>query len=59
MGTVAAHAEALREYDAGAHGDVLEAYLAMARATAQRAESRGLLKADQLGAIRAALEEGN
>jgi hypothetical protein len=56
---VAAHAEALREYDAGAHGDVLEAYLAMARATARRAESRGLLKTDQLGAIRAALEEGD
>jgi predicted short-subunit dehydrogenase-like oxidoreductase (DUF2520 family) len=56
VGTVAAHAEALREYDAGAGGDVLEAYLAMARATARRAEGRGLLKADQLEGLRKALE---
>ena len=34
-GTVAAHAEALREHDAGSGGDILEAYLAMARATAR------------------------
>jgi len=54
-GTVAAHAEALREHDAGAGGDILEAYLAMARATARRAGSRGLLKPDQLDAIRKAL----
>ena len=58
VGTVAAHAEALREYDAGSAGDVLEAYLAMARATARRAESRGLLKAGQLADIRAALDRG-
>ncbi len=55
VGTVAAHAEALREHDAGAGGDILEAYLAMARATAHRAGSRGLLKPDQLDAIRKAL----
>jgi predicted short-subunit dehydrogenase-like oxidoreductase (DUF2520 family) len=54
-GTVAAHALALREHDAGAGGDILEAYLAMARATARRAEGRGLLKPDQLEGIRNAL----
>ena len=54
-GTVAAHARALREYDGGAGGDVLEAYLAMARATARRAEGRGLLKPDQVEDIRNAL----
>lgn len=56
VGTVAAHAAALREYDAGGQGDVLEAYLAMARATARRAEVRGLLKADQVAGLRRALE---
>ncbi|MEC5179840.1 Rossmann-like and DUF2520 domain-containing protein [Arthrobacter sp. CG_A4] len=55
-GTVAAHAEALREYDGGAGGDILEAYLAMARATARRAELRGRLLPDQLEGIRRALE---
>jgi hypothetical protein len=46
----------LREHDAGAGGDILEAYMAMARATARRAGNRGLLKPDQLDAIRAALD---
>ena len=54
-GTVAAHAGALREYDGGAGGDILEAYLAMARATARRAGSRGLLKPEQLDGIEQAL----
>ena len=54
-GTVAAHAGALREYDGGAAGDILEAYLAMARATARRAGSRGLLKPEQLDGIEQAL----
>jgi predicted short-subunit dehydrogenase-like oxidoreductase (DUF2520 family) len=56
VGTVRAHAEALREFDGGGHGDVLEAYLAMARATALRAEGRGLLKPDQLKGLREALD---
>jgi hypothetical protein len=47
----------LREYDGGGQGDVLEAYLAMARATARRAEGRGLLKPDQLDGLRHALEQ--
>jgi predicted short-subunit dehydrogenase-like oxidoreductase (DUF2520 family) len=55
-GTVAAHAEALREHDGGSGGDILDAYLAMARATARRAGSRGLLKPDQLEGIARALE---
>lgn len=55
-GTVAAHAEALREHDGGSGGDILEAYLAMARATARRAGNRGLLKPDQLDVITQALE---
>ncbi len=54
-GTVAAHAGALREYDGGSAGDILEAYLAMARATARRAGSRGLLKPEQLDGIEQAL----
>jgi predicted short-subunit dehydrogenase-like oxidoreductase (DUF2520 family) len=54
-GTVAAHARALGEHDGGAGGDILAAYLAMARATARRAEGRGLLKPDQLDGIREAL----
>jgi predicted short-subunit dehydrogenase-like oxidoreductase (DUF2520 family) len=54
-GTVAAHAHALREHDAGAGGDILAAYLAMAGATARRGEGRGLLKQDQLEGIRDAL----
>ena len=53
VGTVAAHAEALREHDGGSGGDILEAYLAMARATARRAGRRGLLKPDQLDGITA------
>ncbi|MET3810018.1 DUF2520 domain-containing protein [Arthrobacter sp. UYEF3] len=55
-GTVAAHSEALRELDGGSGGDILEAYLAMARATARRAGSRGLLKPEQIDAITRALE---
>jgi hypothetical protein len=46
----------LREFDGGGHGDVLAAYLAMARATALRAEGRGLLKSDQLEGLRHALD---
>ncbi len=53
---MAAHAGALREHDGGAGGDILEAYLAMARATARRAGRRGLLKPDQLDGITQALE---
>jgi predicted short-subunit dehydrogenase-like oxidoreductase (DUF2520 family) len=56
VGTVAAHAEALREQDTGSRGDILEAYLAMARATARRAGTRGMLKPDQLNGISRALE---
>jgi predicted short-subunit dehydrogenase-like oxidoreductase (DUF2520 family) len=56
-GTVGAHARALREYDGGAGGDILAAYLAMAQATARRAEGRGLLKQDQLEGIRDALAD--
>ena len=56
VGTVAAHAEALREHDGGAGGDILEAYLAMARATARRAGRRGLLGPEQLDGIRQALD---
>jgi len=55
-GTVAAHAEALRDLDGGSGGDILEAYLAMARATARRAGSRGLLRPDQIDGIRQALD---
>jgi len=55
-GTVAAHAEALRDLDGGSGGDILEAYLAMARATARRAGSRGLLRPDQVDGIRQALD---
>lgn len=56
VGTVAAHSEALRELDGGSGGDILEAYLAMARATARRAGSRGLLKPEQIDGIRQALD---
>jgi predicted short-subunit dehydrogenase-like oxidoreductase (DUF2520 family) len=56
VGTVGAHAEALREQDTGSRGDILEAYLAMARATARRAGNRGMLKPDQLNGISRALE---
>jgi predicted short-subunit dehydrogenase-like oxidoreductase (DUF2520 family) len=56
-GTVTAHARALREHDGGAGGDILAAYLAMAQATARRAEGRGLLKQDQLEGIRDALAD--
>lgn len=55
-GTVAAHAEALREYDGGSNGDILQAYLAMARATARRAGSRGVLKPEQRRGIGEALD---
>jgi predicted short-subunit dehydrogenase-like oxidoreductase (DUF2520 family) len=55
-GTVAAHAEALREYDGGSGGDILEAYLAMARATARRAGRWGLLGPEQLDGVRQALD---
>lgn len=55
-GTVAAHAEALRDLDGGSGGDILEAYLAMARATARRAGSRRLLRPDQVDGIRQALD---
>jgi predicted short-subunit dehydrogenase-like oxidoreductase (DUF2520 family) len=55
-GTVAAHAEALREYDGGSGGDILEAYLAMARATARRAGHRGLLGPEKLDGVRQALD---
>lgn len=56
VGTVAAHAESLREHDGGSDGDILEAYLAMARATARRAGLRGLLKPDQQDSIFKALK---
>ena len=55
-GTVAAHAEALREHDGGSGGDILEAYLAMARATARRAGRRGLLGPEKLAGVRQALD---
>ncbi|XAS64235.1 Rossmann-like and DUF2520 domain-containing protein [Pseudarthrobacter sp. So.54] len=56
MGTLAAHAESLREHDANSGGDILEAYLAMARATARRAGRRGLLNREQLDGVNQALE---
>ncbi len=56
VGTVAAHTEALRELDGGSGGDILDAYLAMARATARRAGSRGLLRPEQIDGISRALE---
>jgi len=56
VGTVEAHSEALRELDGGSGGDILEAYLAMARATARRAGSRGQLKQEQVDGARRALE---
>jgi predicted short-subunit dehydrogenase-like oxidoreductase (DUF2520 family) len=56
VGTVAAHADSLREHDGGSDGDILEAYLAMARATARRAGRRGLLKPEQQDSITQALE---
>ncbi|KRE81859.1 Rossmann-like and DUF2520 domain-containing protein [Arthrobacter sp. Soil763] len=54
-GTVAAHSAALRELDGGSGGDILEAYLAMARATARRAGHRGQLKPGQVEDIGRAL----
>ncbi|MEE2522005.1 DUF2520 domain-containing protein [Pseudarthrobacter sp. J75] len=57
-GTVAAHTAALAEFDDGGSGDVLQAYRAMAEATVRRAEGRGLLKAAQAEAVRAALAGG-
>ncbi|MDN4643768.1 Rossmann-like and DUF2520 domain-containing protein [Arthrobacter sp. PsM3] len=56
VGTVAAHAESLREHDGGSDGDILEAYLAMARATARRAGRRGLLRPEEQDSITRALE---
>lgn len=56
VGTVAAHSEALRELEGGSGGDILDAYLAMARATARRAGSRGLLRPEQIDGISRALE---
>ena len=54
VGTVAAQPMP-SAYDGGSGGDILEAYLAMARATARRAGSRGLLKPGQLNGIEQAL----
>ncbi|MDQ4501411.1 DUF2520 domain-containing protein [Sinomonas sp. ASV322] len=54
VGTVTAHVEALGELaNDGGSPDIFEAYRAMARATARRAERRGLFGAD----VRARLEE--
>ncbi|WP_269937802.1 Rossmann-like and DUF2520 domain-containing protein [Arthrobacter sp. HY1533] len=55
-GTVAAHAAALREHslDTGA-ADILDAYLAMATATAARAAKRRLLSAEAYLGVQAAL----
>lgn len=50
-GTVAAHRRALE----GEAPDILAAYVALARATASRAASRGLLKPDQVAAVESAL----
>jgi predicted short-subunit dehydrogenase-like oxidoreductase (DUF2520 family) len=58
-GTVADHVQALRDHDAGANGDILSAYLAMARATAVRAAKRGLLNDGQFSGIDAALDGRN
>lgn len=56
VGTVAAHAAALREHalDTGA-GDIIDAYLAMSGATASRAARRRLLSAEAYLGIQAAL----
>ncbi len=56
VGTVAAHAGALREHalDTGA-GDILDAYLAMSSATAGRAARRRLLSAEAYLGVQAAL----
>ena len=56
VGTVAAHAAALREHalDTGA-GDILDAYLAMSGATAARAARRRLLSAEAYLGVQAAL----
>lgn len=56
IGTVAAHAGALREHalDTGA-GDIIDAYLAMSGATAARAARRRLLSAEAYLGIQAAL----
>lgn len=56
VGTVRAHAVALGEYDGGAGGDVLAAYVAMARATARRASKRGLLSAATVRELDAAID---
>ncbi|MCY0904162.1 Rossmann-like and DUF2520 domain-containing protein [Arthrobacter sp. H14-L1] len=58
VGTVAAHAHALREYgDSDGTEDFVAAYLAMAAATASRAAARGLLTPVQLQLIEAALAD--
>ncbi|MGN6404700.1 Rossmann-like and DUF2520 domain-containing protein [Sinomonas sp.] len=63
VGTVAAHAEALAELadpaaaDGGA-SDILEAYRAMALATARRAERRGLYGPEMRERLEEALEPG-
>ena len=56
VGTVAAHSAALREHalDTGS-ADVLDAYLAMASATAARAAKRRLLSAEAYLGVQAAL----
>ncbi len=54
-GTVVAHREALEGHDAP---DTLQAYLGMARATAERALERGVLPAALGAAILAALADG-
>ncbi|WP_115788207.1 Rossmann-like and DUF2520 domain-containing protein [Arthrobacter silvisoli] len=54
-GTVADHVQALRDHDAAGSGDILPAYIAMARATALRAAKRGLLTDGQFSGIDAAL----
>lgn len=57
VGTVSAHAAALAEYDDGTDGDILGAYVAMARATARRAGSRGLLSTGTVERLNAAISE--
>ncbi|WP_285727055.1 Rossmann-like and DUF2520 domain-containing protein [Psychromicrobium xiongbiense] len=60
-GTVAAHRAAVEEAVDSVAGseDVLQAYLAMARATAIRAFERGRLSPEQWGALERVLDGGN
>lgn len=59
-GTVEAHTQALREYALDTRAeDTLNAYLAMAEATASRAAARGLLSAQRYLAVQAALGTGD